>query len=232
MAKIVNPQLVISSAKRCNEFDCRKDSGTITKFLFLFNYMKKRNQNVYFVLGNDIFYTLLDDFNSICKDLSGESYSQDLVAFLDDKWDEVKKNNKKLAMKEYKKISKEGLDYIYPQRKKEWLQFTRGFAEDFYLWSLSDSLEVLAQLDRGEDFELVFDFIIWLCDGRTFMDYPAGYYEQPMNIIFTVVKQFSKRGPEFCRYLFERLGITPPEGELTEIEEENKKFKAEFTKSI
>ena len=90
------------------------------------------------------------------------------------------------------KLKARGEKLIYPERKAEWNDFVKNFTDGRFIFALEDTIKAMEALAEGKSVDELYkevddtDALIYCC-----------------NDIIT----FSKRGPEFGRYMIENAGV-------------------------
>ena len=112
----------------------------------------------------------------------------------------------------FPKLIERGKSVIYPQRQQEWETFMEKFAEsEILFWTCEPLVEILEGLENGMSFEDV----TALMHKYDWKDYQ-------------VILRFSKRGPEFFRYIARDELSEKHSDYIAEIEAQNAQFEQEL----
>lgn len=187
----------------------------IDEMIELIEKYKAEGKNYSFEFHGKKFYSLLDDEESCYKEITGmakKEYLEVEKKFFAERADQNEKEEKE-AKANIPAWVKEGEEMIYPQRCTEWESFVKDDAKGLYRGNyVKDVVAIMRLLDSGAPFEQVRDAFVKLdCN-------PHHMYE---------ITKFSKKGPEFYRFVNKQL--TEETGEFLEkIEDENKEFAKEL----
>ena len=107
---------------------------------------------------------------------------------------------------------------IYPQRQETWKDCVKIRAHDLYNgMELDNALDTMECLENGGTIE----------EANKILE-DANHSGMSYSVTLSIIVSFSKRGPEFYRFVTKNL--TPEqEGELAKIEQENEIFEQELS---
>lgn len=177
-------------------------------------------ENIYIDFNGHRLYSLLDDENSCFMKVLGKSkqqWEEDRIKWLKN-YEKEQEENKKQAERKIPAWIERGNKLIYPQRQETWKDCVDIRAHDLYNgMELDNALDIMECLENGGTIE----------EANKILE-DANHSGMSYSVTLSIIVSFSKRGPEFYRFVTKNL--TPEqEGELAKIEQENEIFEQELS---
>lgn len=191
----------------------------IDELVSLINEFKEKGENYSFDFKDKKFYSLLDDEESCYKKVSGltkDEYVEEQKRLRKQK-ERRDAEEKQRAIENIPNWIEKGKKFIFPQRYKKWADCVEFRVDDIYNGlDLDCALEVMKLLDEGVDFQQVYEVVK-----------EQNHTGQSYSIVMSMITNFSKKGPEFYRFV-DKEPTPATERFLEKVEKENEQFAQEL----